>query len=137
MQEETFSFEHAMAHRGLMGSMSPLDRFSVVPYILDPGKNNGDWHQDHQQSHNDFQGVLPGFLGGLGFNFPGGSHLHPLPPPPASNTLSQLGPTIFVQDYELSSKYEREWWTFQNHYAHLNATSVQNLSEPALVFPFF
>jgi hypothetical protein len=121
MQDETFAFEHAMAHRGLMGSMN-LPGFSAVPYVLDPGFNNGDWHRDHTQSHSDFQSSLPGmFVGQF--------------PVPTGQTVGFLGPAYNIEDYELATHEGRIWWTFQNHYAHLNAASAQNSA--SWVFPFF
>ena len=123
MQESTFSFEHLMAHRTLQGSMSPMDRFSAAPYSIDPGYNTGDWHQDHQQAHNDVQSVFPGYFGGFGFGGTG------------TGTVSQLGPAFVMEDYNLDSPDQHRWWTFQNHYAHLDAQSVQNSLD--FVFPFF
>jgi hypothetical protein len=52
-----------MSHRRLLGSMSPLDRFSAIPYVLSPFTGNGDWRQEHQQAHSDFVGILPGWYG--------------------------------------------------------------------------
>jgi hypothetical protein len=122
MQDETFSFEHAMAHRGLMGSLSPLSGFSVVPYVLDPGFNDDAWHRDHTQAHTDAQGSLPGlFVGRF--------------PVPTGQTVGFLGPGFNIEDYDISSHESRAWWTFQNHYWHLDAASAQNLE--SLVFPFF
>lgn len=126
MQNYTFSFEHMMAHRTLQGSMSPMGRFSAAPYgPLDPGYNTGDWHQDHQQSHNDVQSVFPGIFGGFGFG------LTVL----ATETLSQLAPAFVMQDYDLESPDAQKWWTFQNHYTHLDAQQVQNSVD--FTFPFF
>jgi hypothetical protein len=122
MQDETFGFEHAMAHRGLMGSMSPLNSFSIVPYVLDPGLNHDDWHRDHTQAHADFQGSFPGIF-------------HYQFPVPTGSVVGFLGPAYNIEDYDVDNHESRTWWTFQNHYAHLNAASVQNLE--SLVFPFF
>ena len=120
MQNDRFAFEHFMAHNTLIGSLAPFERFSALPYgPLYPGFNVGDWHQDHQQAHNDFISVLPGFFGGTGF---GG-----IPTPTADETLSQLGPVVNLLDYDLDSPDQRTFWTFQNHYAHLWAQGVQDL----------
>lgn len=129
VQGETFSFEHNMAHRLLFASMSPLSRFSVLPYIIWPNASDGrDWHMDHQQAHNDGGGVLPGFFGDIGF---GGEV-----PSPTGSTVSQLGPAFNIEDYFLQKNSEQKnWWTFQNHYWHLDAQSAQN--SELFVFPFF
>jgi hypothetical protein len=139
MQEPTFGFEHAMAHRRLLGSMAPLTRFSVVPYELTPGRNLDMWHRDHQQAHNDVQATIAGYLGGFGygvFRFPG----QPIPPPhviPApEGTVSQLSLAYNIEDYDLRSESQQRWWAFQNHQAHLDAESVLSLLEK-LVYPFF
>lgn len=141
MQEETFGFEHEQAHRRLWGSMSPLTRFSVLPYILYPRPGNmGDWHMDHEQAHRDLQDVLPGTFGGVGFGdllgglIPPGFPFPPLPPD-QTQTISQLAPSFNIQDYDLTVWSQREWWTFQNHYSHLIAESTQNSA--AFVYPFF
>ena len=141
MQEETFGFEHEQAHRGLWGSMSPLTRFSVLPYILYPNPNNsGGWHLDHEWAHRDYQSVLPGTFGGIGFlNLVDGlvppEFIFPDIPVAQTGTISQLAPSFNIEDYELQIRARREWWTFQNHYAHLDAQSVQNSA--TFVFPFF
>lgn len=114
MQEEAFAFEHTMAHRQLWASMAPLDRFSVMPYSLYPGTNFSEWHFDHQQAHNDTQGVFPGFFG---------------------ETVGFLGPAFIIQDYDLNNWGQREWWTFQNHVWHRDAQLTQN--SETFVFPFF
>jgi hypothetical protein len=103
--------------------MSPLTRFSVIPYLLEPYDHNiTPWHRNHQQAHTDFQSALAGYLGGTAF---GGS------PPP----FSQLGPGYNIEDYDLSTESQANWWTFQNHIAHLDAESVVSLIEE-LIFPF-
>jgi hypothetical protein len=132
MQEPTFAFEHAMAHRRLLGSMAPLTRFSVVPYELVPGRNIDMWHRDHQQAHGDFQAVLAGYLGGTGFGIPRKQVVPPAPAP----ILSQLGPAYNIEDYDLRFRAARQWWVFQNHQAHLDAEVTLSLLE-ALTFPFF
>ena len=140
MQEETFGFEHEQAHRGLWASMAPLNRFSVLPYILYPGASNrGDWHLDHEWAHRDFQMTLPGTFGGIGFlNLVDGiippGFVFPDIPAVQTGTISQLAPSYNIEDYNLTSWAQREWWTFQNHLAHLDAQSVQNSA--TFVIPF-
>ena len=60
--DPAFPFHHAMAHRTLLGAMSPLNRFSSIPYLLDPPIGaeypNGWWNRNHQQAHNDALNVL-------------------------------------------------------------------------------
>jgi hypothetical protein len=141
MQEETFAFEHQQAHRLLWASMAPLTRFSVLPYILYPNAHNyGDWHQDHEQAHIDFQDVIPGTFGGIGFlNLEHGRipphFVFPPLPEAQTGTISQLHPGFNIQDYDLTIWAQREWWTFQNHLAHFNAQLNQNSA--TFVFPFF
>lgn len=128
-QDPTFSFEHAQAHRTLLGSMSPLTRYSALPYLLSPNANNsGMWHRDHQQAHSDFTDTLPGYFGGFGFNLWG-------PIGGTGGTVSQQGPAYNIEDYDLTSEPALNWWTFQNHYAHLNAQQVQ--TSELWIFPFF
>jgi hypothetical protein len=53
-ERAVFSFEHAMAHRTLLGAMSPIAKFSLLPYQLDPQRlDNSKYLLDHQQAHND------------------------------------------------------------------------------------
>jgi hypothetical protein len=76
---EVFSFEHAMSHRTFFGVMSPLTRFSVLPYFLDPmdGTNleAGNWHLNHQQAHDDAYSALPQYYSAKPIGIPGGSIL--------------------------------------------------------------
>ena len=124
--DPSFAFEHAMAHRNAMGVMSPLDRFSVVPYLLDPEQNlaipGSMWHLDHQQAHNDALTHLPTEFGAptVGL-FIGG----------------------ILRDYDLDNQAQRTWWTFQNHMEHYvggnTITPDVYLPPPALqwVYPFW
>ena len=141
MQEEAFGFEHEQAHRLLWGSMSPLTRYSALPYILYPHPTNiSDWHFDHWQAHQDFINTLPGTFGGIGFlNLVDGiipiDFIFPDIPEAQTGTISQLGPAYNIEDYDLDIWSQREWWSFQNHYAHLDAQSIQNSA--TFVYPFF
>ena len=116
VQNHTFSFEHAMSHRRLLANLSPLGRFSVIPYHVDPGRNNTHWHLDHGQSHDDFQMNLPGWYG------PG--------------TFDILNPAYNIIDTDLMSESQRKWWTFQNHQEHLVAENINSLTE-VWIFPFW
>jgi hypothetical protein len=140
MQDPTFSFEHSQAHARLLGTMSPLGRFSAVPYILSPGANNIDmWHRNHQQAHSDNQDIFAGYFGGTGFGiffFPG------LPFPPIDvptfpeEPQTQQAPGFIIEDYDLTFEPQRNWWLFQNHQAHLNAELIQDQALRGFIFPF-
>ena len=140
MQDPTFAFEHSQAHATLLGTMSPLTRFSAVPYILSPGANNKDmWHRNHQQAHTDNQDVFAGYFGGTGFGifrFPGQRIPVPTPPEYPAGGLSQLGPGYIIEDYDLSFEPQRNWWLFQNHQAHLDAQQIQDQALRGFIFPF-
>jgi hypothetical protein len=141
LRDDTFAFEHNQGHRQLWGSMAPLTRFSVLPYTLYPGETNqGGWHLDHEQAHRDAQNSLPGTFGGVGFldlilGLLPPEFIFPEIPTAQQGTISQLSPGFNIQDYDLSVRNQREWWTFQNHYWHLDAQSIQN--SEAFVFPFY
>lgn len=96
-----FAFDHAMAHRNGLGVMAPLDRFSVVPYLLDPMSDisipGGSWHLDHQQAHNDALANLPSQFG-------------------AATVGLHIGGIL--RDYDLDNTRQRLWWEFQNHQEH-------------------
>jgi len=100
----TYAFEHMMAHRTYWGAMSPLSRFSVVPYVLDPMMGTdipgGPWHMNHQQAHNDAQGALPAQFA----------------------TPSVMSLDLFVgqnlRDTRFDNPDSRRWWTFANHMEH-------------------
>jgi hypothetical protein len=100
-QDPNFAFEHWNVHRQALGVMSPLTRFSLVPYFLDPiqdpNQPAGPWHLNHQQAHNDAENQLPTTYTSRdsGVNF--GSNL---------------------VDTNLSHAWNRSWWTFQNHLEH-------------------
>ena len=98
--EPGFVFEHAMAHRNALGVMSPLPRFSVIPYFLDPmmlTEPGGVWQQNHMQAHADAAKQLPSQFG--------------------SGTLG-LAINANMLDYAFDDPDSREWWTFVNHIEH-------------------
>ena len=115
----TFAFEHAMAHRNVLGAMSPLDAFSVVPYLLDPMQNTEipatKWHQNHQQAHDDFNNALPTYFGA---------------------TTVGIRPAVNLIDYNLTDQRQLAWWTFSNQTEHFVA---ENSILPPLVldYPFW
>jgi hypothetical protein len=96
-----FVWEHAMAHRNALGVMSPLTRFSAVPYFIDPftARRPADqWHFDHQQAHDDSQNHLPAdYLGDI---------------------VVGTGVGANLVDSDLSDPWNRSWWTFKNHIEH-------------------
>jgi len=99
--EPTFAFEHAMAHRNAMGVMSPLTRFSVIPYFIDPmtAQRSADWWLlDHQQAHNDAMNNLPA------------SYLGPI--------VVGTGVGANLVDTNLTNPWTKSWWMFANHLEH-------------------
>ena len=104
---KTFVFEHMMAHRNYFAVMSPLTRFSVLPYLLDPMPVSvpiaGDWMLDHQQAHNDALNHVPVHFG-----------------------VATVGLAVgqILMDTDLNNASQRAWWTFQNHMEHYIANST-------------
>ena len=114
-ERAAFSFEHAMAHRTLFGAMSPLTRFSVLPYQLDPQQTNGLFRLYHQQAHWDMMANLPSY-------------------PPVT---TETGALALASDQILQPQFAPdEWWTFANHIEHMDAMSTYPEAD-ALVFPFW
>jgi hypothetical protein len=103
-----FAFEHMMQHREMMAVMAPLDRFSRLPYLLDPAYQidvrAGPWNLDHQQAHNDFLSVVP-----------------------------QGAQSRTVADANLKNTESAIWWTFENHQQHLIANEA--ISQLSRTFP--
>ena len=125
----TFSFEHMMAHRNYFGIMSPLDRFSVLPYLLDPmGKVSpaDNWHLNHQQAHNDALTTIPTFFYGRG-------GLTPEEQVQAGLAIGQN-----IRDPDLNVYEAHSWWTFKNHMEHYVANgSVLPIAGPNWMWPFW
>jgi hypothetical protein len=116
-QEPTFSFEHAMSHRRLLGAMAPLTRFSVIPYgPITPGYNTGDWHLDHEQAHDDFQLTIPGWFG-----------------IPTSGIINPVYPLV---ETDFRNEDQLKWWTFHNFQEHLTGENALNWQEE-FTFPFW
>lgn len=93
--QATYFFEEAMAHRTLLGAMSPLDRFSVLPYLLDPFLDNGMWFLNHQQAQND-----------------------------ALTTLVPLFGATNLVDTDMDNPEQRTWFEFVNHQELYVATGL-------------
>lgn len=117
--QATFGFEHAMAHRGLLGAMAPLDRFSVIPYFIHPQTlPSGGWRMDHQQAHDDFRVNLPVFWGWYQIG----------------TEEYGVGSGQSLQD--IYSQDHLQWWTFVNNMDHYVAANLLPL-EFELTFPFW
>lgn len=127
-QQATFEFEHMMAHREYFIAMSPLYRFAVLPYLLDPFQpplphvqSGGDWNLDHQQSHNDMLSDLPAFFGD--------------PLPHAGLSIGQI-----LRDTDFDNPEQVTWWTFANHREHYianEATFPEATAPISWRFPFW
>jgi hypothetical protein len=105
-----YNFEHQMAHREYFAIMSPLDRFSALPYHLDaPPLDNqtpaGDWNLRHQIAHNDFTNALPPFWDAsqVGFGIPADQNMI---------------------DGDWSAPGSRQWIIFVNHQEHFTANEA-------------
>lgn len=98
-----FAFEHMMAHRRYFAVMSPLNRFSALPYLLDPAYDTNIrasmWHINHQKAHTDFANSLPA-------NYNAGPDQVGIP------TAQPLA------DSDLSNAESLTWWTFLQHEEH-------------------
>jgi len=96
--DRAFDFEHAMAHRGLLGGLAPLDRFSATTYLMDPVKDverrASFWHMNHQLLHNDFTDVV------------------------------NLSPNPILVDSDLSDQTSLTWWVFANNISHYAANDL-------------
>jgi len=133
-EKATFSFEHAMAHRQLWAAMSPLSRFSVLPYLIDPQQIGGKYLLNHQQAHWDMSQTLPTFAPGLGL-------ITVTEPDGTQQTVVPLGGLALssnppLQDTPLDNPDRTKWWLFANHTDHLDAMSTLPLAEE-WVFPFW
>jgi hypothetical protein len=122
----TFAFEHAMSHRRLLGAMSPLDRFSIIPYQIEAAGrgmvgsgtvgNRPDHMLDHGVAHEDYQMNLPGWYG--------------------TGTFGIMNPAYNLVDNDLMHDGQRQWWTHQNFQEHLTAENVNTINQ-VFVYPFW
>jgi hypothetical protein len=125
-QRAAFEFEHAMAHRNALGVMSPLTRFSVIPYLIDPMQHGnrpaGKWSLNHQQAHDDALRYLPSQFG-------------------SADRGLYIGQDLV--DSNLDNPRQRTWWIFQNHMEHYigGSTIIPNVPipppAPQWVYPFW
>jgi hypothetical protein len=132
----TFAFEHAMAHRYIMGAMAPLFGFSVLPYLIDPHQDinltASKYFLNHQQAHDDFNRTLPTFYNWQTPNIP--QPLPPLPPIPIPQKPFGLSIGQNLVDTNLTDEGKMKWWTFQNHHEHYIANGI--IQQPiGMVFP--
>jgi hypothetical protein len=117
-----FGFDHAMRHRSHLGAMSPLDRFSLVPYQIDPERNEPFWHLVHGQAHIDFTDTLPSWW----------YLLHPRQWPNDGIGIPSRQPIV---DTDLTNESKRNWWEFVNNQEHLAAEA--STTNATLVWPFW
>ena len=107
----SFDFEHQMAHRYFLGAMSPLHRFSTLPYWIAPRRDGGMWRLTHQQAHRDAMTTLP---------------FYPYTGVPMTQNLLDL-PLSKKNSEQLS------WWLFANHAEHYVGQTVM---PPERIYPF-
>lgn len=105
-----FAFEHAMAHRVYYQVMSPLHRWSAMPYFIAPkppisqtARRASLWHLDHQQAHNDFNEALPSDWNSDKVGIP---------------------TTQILLDSDLTDPGSLSWWVFANHQEHYTASAI-------------
>jgi hypothetical protein len=91
LQQKAFAFDHAMRHRDVLGAMAPLDRFTLIPYFVDPSTEKPFWLLVHGQAHIDFTGTL-----GIPTRQP-------------------------LVDTNLANDEKRSWWEFVNNQEHMLA----------------
>lgn len=117
--QAAWAFELAMAHRTLLGAMAPLDRFSAIPYFLDPMQDvhipAGDWNTNRQQAQNDAATTLPSYYGAA--------------------TRGFAAPEILI-DTDLTDPASLPWWSFQNHQFLYVATATIQPGYPSQ-YPFW
>jgi hypothetical protein len=106
--------------------MSPLSRFSVLPYQIDPFQLGGKYLLDHQQAHWDMTQNLPSYPPGVGTTSgPGGTTIVP------TGALALASDPILI-----APDLENKWSIFANMIAHQDAMTVYPLPED-LTYPFW
>ena len=110
----SFDWEHSNAHRYFLGAMSPLYRFSTLPYFIDPRRDDGMWRLTHQRAHQDAMTTLP---------------FYPYTGVPFTQNLIDL---------PLSKKSTEQvsFWLFQNHNEHY-VGQTQIPADLERIFPFW
>lgn len=108
--QNAFAFEHAMAHRGVMAVMAPLNQWSAMPYFITPAdwkaRPANNWNLNHQQAHNDYASFLPAY-----------------PSDTQPNIPSFMDQNILV-DTNMADPVSKTWWTFINHRDHFVANEL-------------
>jgi hypothetical protein len=133
-ERATFVWEHINAHRTFYAAMSPLARFTTMPYLLDPQPpptprlNDAMWRLKHQQAHDDSMVTLPTWPYSVIGRLPAEQVPDPLPLglPTNQNLI----------DTDLDNPGRRNDWLFTNHNEHYVGTTVM----PAVsewVWPFW
>jgi hypothetical protein len=122
----TYAFEHAMAHRTLYAAMSPLSRFSVLPYLIDPQQEGGKYLQNHQQAHWDAITTIPTFPPEIGV----------ITNPDGSLTIPSGGIGLSSNPILFAPELDKLWNVFANHTAHYNAMTTLPVAENQ-IFPFW
>ena len=116
--DPAFAFEHRMAHSRNFGIMSPLSRFSVLPYLLDPVVDGPDpssnWNLDHQQAHND---AIASFPPQPFILYGRGTTVEPQPP-------DGLPFNFILVDTDLNDQGQLPWWELQNLVEHQIMSSI-------------
>lgn len=101
IDDPLYDFQHAMSHRLYYAIMSPLTRFSVMPYFITPMPGAmppaTNWRLNHQRAHNDFANHVPADFSASRFGIPAWANL---------------------VDTDLNDPGEREWFTFANFQEH-------------------
>lgn len=108
-ERNAYSFEHAMAHRTLLGAMPNIAKLSVLPYLLDPMEfGDPKYLLNHQQAHNDATANLP-------------SLPYAAQPSAPANPLA-LNELTNKNLYDTTGNIA--WWTFANLQEHLAALAT-------------
>jgi hypothetical protein len=98
-----------MSHQYLLDSMPPIDRFSVVPYLVDPQQDRiGGWLLDHGTAHADFITYLPVMWGWWYIG----------------DQTYGISSQQNLVDVDMQQTGQATWWTFANHVEHFQATNL-------------
>src|SRR5262245_52785468 len=112
MSDPWFDFEHAMAHRNALAVIYPLQRFSVVPYFIEPEQNverrAGKWHLNHQQAHTDALNNFPSRYYWPPTTMPQPPPLPPIQVPATVRFGLRVGGNLI--DTSFADERQRRWW---------------------------